>query len=355
MIMIRTPRRLTMPANVCRWLVVVSAAIPMAPAPGQEHAHLVRGRVVDAVTAAPLAGAEVFVLGIARPRVTDSGGNFAHRRLAPGSYLIQVRLSGWVTMTWEVLAVSDTALVHEFPLLSRDDGATVFHPPSGRAGQAVIGGRVIDEATRAPISGVEVAVVGRPVAATTDGAGTFRLVGLAPQVHMLHVRKIGYMAVMVELTATGDAVEHDLTLQRTDLPLMDTVVVQGAPAPPTSYWHPDFERRRSDGRGQFVTREEIDKRNAYSLGDLLRTLNGLRMNCRLGGCAVWMTRANCRPSYYSDGFPTEAAAVERMSVNDVFGIEVYDLFEVPVELQQARLRCGVIAVWTRRGPPPPGR
>jgi hypothetical protein len=41
-----------------------------------------------------------------------------------------------------------------------------------------------------------------------------------------------------------------------------------------------------------------------------------------------------------------------MPVNDVFGVEVYDLFEVPIELQRAELRCGVISVWTRRGPPP---
>jgi hypothetical protein len=44
-----------------------------------------------------------------------------------------------------------------------------------------------------------------------------------------------------------------------------------------------------------------------------------------------------------------------MPVNDVFGVEVYDLFEVPIGLQRADLRCGVVSVWTRRGPPPPQR
>ena len=32
--------------------------------------------------------------------------------------------------------------------------------------------------------------------------------------------------------------------------------------------------------------------------------------------------------------------------------EVYGLSDVPVEFQRPGLRCGVIAIWTRRGPPP---
>jgi hypothetical protein len=299
-------------------------------------------------------GAQVFVLGMARPAVTDATGLFSHGRLAPASYLVQVRKSGYVAMTWEVMAAPDSSVIHLLRLQPLQEGEEDRGVASGRPGSAALRGRVIDRDTEAPIAGAEVSVLGRlSPATTTDAAGFFRQASLAPHSHLLQVRKIGYEAASVELAATEDStVEHVVELHRADVPEMDTVVIEGTPAPPTSYWHPDFERRRTDARGQFVTREQIEQRNAASLGDLLRTLNGLRMVCERRGCAVWMTRSNCRPDYFADGSPAEATTVERMPVNDVFGVEVYDLFEVPVELQRSRLRCGVVAVWTRRGPAP---
>lgn len=335
------------------WVLVLGAALPLGQAAAQEATHVVRGRVLDVATDAPVVGAQVFVLGIMRPAVTDSTGAFWHRRLAQASYLLQVRKSGYVAMTWEVMAVEDSSVIHLLKLQPLLEGLGNAPLPSGQAGSAVIRGRVIDGDTDAPVVGAEVSVLGRLAPATTDGTGSFRHPRLAPRPHVILVKKIGYEAATLELAATEDGtVEHVVALHRTDVPEMDTVVVTGTPAPPTSYWHPDFERRRIGGRGQFVTREEIEQRNAASLADLLRTLNGLRMVCRASGCAVQMTRTNCRPTYFADGFPADNTTVERMPVNDLFGVEVYDLFEVPVELQRSQLRCGVISIWTRRGPPP---
>lgn len=313
----------------------------------------IRGRVVDAVTAVPLEGAKVFLLGISRPRVTDRTGHFSHERLSPMSYLMQVQKEGYVTMTWEVVAVEDSTVVHVLELIPLPAGAAEPAPPSGRRGDATVRGRVLDQETKAPIMGAEVAVVGGPQPSTTDGGGRFRLTRLAPTRHTLQVRKIGYDAVAVTVTAAEDStVDEVVELHRSLVPRMDTIVIADSARSPESYWHVDFERRRNAGRGQFVTRAEILQRNAASLADLLRSLNGLRVNCSPRGCAVWMTRANCRPAYFADGFPVEATTVERMPVNDLFGVEVYDRFEVPVGLQRADLECGVIAVWTRRGPPP---
>lgn len=333
--------------------ILVGSAIPAATAGGQARTATVRGRVVDAVTAVPIEGASVFLLGIRRPQVSDPSGHFAHRQLDLASYLMQVTKEGYVTMTWEVVAADDTTVVHVLELVPLPAGPAEPAPPSGRPGDATVRGRVVDQETKTPITGAEVAVVGRATPTTTDGNGRFRLTRLASTRHTLQVRKIGYDAVALTVTATQDGtVEEVIQLPRSMVPLMDTVVIADSARSPEGYWHVDFERRRATGRGQFVTRQEILQRNAYSVGDLLRTLNGLRMHCRLSGCAVWMTRANCRPAYFVDGFPVDATTAERMPVNDVFGVEVYDLFEVPVGLQMADLECGVIAMWTRRGPPP---
>lgn len=329
------------------WLLLLGLAIPAARTAAQGGAHLVRGRVVDIVTRAPVVRAEVFVLGKPRPAVTDAAGHFRHDRLVPAPYLLRVQKEGYVTMTWEVAAVDDTSVVHVFELRPLRVGSV-----SGEAGTLLIRGRVVDRDTEAPVPGALVLVVGRPQPATSDSAGHFRHGGLAPTSHVIQVRKIGYETITVELAAVEDSsVVYVLDLAQSFV-MLDSIMVTGVAEQPRSYWHPDFERRRSEGRGQFVTRREIEQRRAASVGDLLRTLNGLRMICNRQGCEVRMTRTNCRPAYFADGYPADATTVERMPVNDVFGVEVYDLFEVPIQLQRAELRCGVIAIWTRRGPAP---
>lgn len=335
------PRRPTL--GVLLLLFVV--ALPPTPAAAQSKTHMVRGRVVNVETGVPVARAQVTVLGQRRPTVTDAAGLFRHDRLIAASYLLHIEKEGYVAMTWEVASVDDTSIVHLFELRPLHAGGA-----SGDAGPVSLRGRVVDRETQAPVAGAEVFVVGRPEPAITDTAGRFRHRGLAIIAHTIEVRRIGYEPVTLELFAVEDtAVVYPLELPRLDVVILDSVLVTGAAV---SYWHADFERRRSEGRGQFVTRDEIERRNAASVGDLLRTLNGLRMICNNHECAVRMTRTNCRPAYVADGIPADAITVERMPVNDLFGVEVYDLFEVPIQLQRADLRCGVIAVWTRRGPPP---
>lgn len=332
------------------WFLLLGLARPGSAAAQERssQAHDLRGRVVDMVTGAPVVRAEVFVLGQPRPVLTDAAGQFQHRRLATVSYLLSIRKEGYVTMTWEVEAVADTANVFVFVL--RPLRVAIA---SGQPGSSFIIGRVVDSDTEEPLTGASVVIVGRPQPVTSDSAGQFRHTGLAATTHVLHVTKAGYQPTTVELTAVQDStVVYAVDILRSDAIMLDSVVVTGVAEEPRSYWHRDFEIRRREGRGQFVTRSEIEQRRAASVGDLLRTLNGLRMLCTRQSCEVRMTRTNCRPGYFADGYPVDATTVERMPVNDVFGVEVYDLFEVPVRLQRPELRCGVIAVWTRRGPAP---
>jgi hypothetical protein len=332
------------------WILLLAALAPAAGAVAQNPAYQIRGRVVDLRSGAPVAAAEIFVLGRSRPAITDGAGYFRHAGLAAGSYLLQVRKTGYVTMTWEVAAADDSSMVH---LLQMHPLRDMDAP--GANGTAVVRARVRERGTGTPIAGAEVFVYGRPQPALTDAGGHVRHAGLAPVAHVLQVRKVGYEPVTVEVVAAEDpTVEHVLEMQRAGIPEMDTVRVEASPGQPGAYWLRAFEERRTEGRrGQFVTRPEIEARRAATLADLLRTLNGLRTICTPRGCGIRMTRTDCRPSYFADGFPADATTVERMPVNDVYGVEVYDLFEVPVALQRSELRCGVIAVWTRRGPPPP--
>jgi outer membrane receptor protein involved in Fe transport len=73
-------------------LVVALSAGPLAA--HQDDRVPITGRIVDAVTLRPLAGAAVHVSGVAVVR-TDSDGRFVLPRVAPGRYVVTARLDGY--------------------------------------------------------------------------------------------------------------------------------------------------------------------------------------------------------------------------------------------------------------------
>ncbi len=223
---------------------------------------------------------------------------------------------------------------------------------SGQVASGAIAGRLVDRATHAPVAGAEVYVLAlrRPVISDSNGGFLHR--GLRPGTNVVQVRRIGYVKTEWPIRVPeGDIVEVLFELE--PVVLLPPTVIEGHPEDlPT--WFRGFEERRVAKRGQFVTRAEIERRDPSStLGEVLRGLNGLGMRCDWTGCTIRMTRwSNCQPLYYQDGLPVFASTAERFFAFDIYGVEVYGLSEVPTEYQRPNLRCGVIAIWTRRGPPP---
>jgi hypothetical protein len=216
-----------------------------------------------------------------------------------------------------------------------------------------IAGRLLDHATHDPVAGAQVYVLGvrRPVVSDSNGAFIHR--GLRPGTNVIQVRRIGYVQTEWPIRVLeGEIVEVLFELEPVAYLLPPTIVEGNPEELPT--WFRGFEERRTARRGQFVTRQEIERHNpSATLGEILRHLNGLGMRCDRTGCAIRMTRwANCQPLYYQDGLPVFASTAERFFAFDIYGVEVYGLSEVPLEYQRPELRCGVIAIWTRRGPPP---
>jgi hypothetical protein len=97
------------------------------------------------------------------------------------------------------------------------------------------------------------------------------------------------------------------------------------------------------------------------LGELLRTVRGVRVSCRSGTCVPYMQRApaGCAPLFILDEIEVEPFQAVRLVSQDIEGIEVYQgLSQMPVELASdlRQGRCGAVVVWTRRPglkPPPP--
>jgi hypothetical protein len=212
-------------------------------------------------------------------------------------------------------------------------------------------GRVFDERTNEVIVEVLLYVDGARREITLSRQGRFVLSGLSPGLHRLEVRAVGYRPYTLDVELQPNQLaERRFPMIFTGERLPDVEVeARNARLLPR---FGDFERRRQNKMGHFVTRDEIRARGYMLLGDAVRSIRGVRVDCQEVDCVIRMTRAptNCFPTYYIDGRVARTFAAST-PVSDVHGIEVYrSAAEMPGEFTGAGAMCGVIAIWTRAAP-----
>lgn len=229
---------------------------------------------------------------------------------------------------------------------------TLAAPREGEAqrrGAGALSGQIVDRATRQPISGARVQLVGTRVAAFTDSAGRFGMQGIATGEVSFEARALGYRQGRWQVVLpVGTTVDRVFEMEPVDLAL-DTVRVA---APEERNWRSanSFEQRRQRGIGYFVTEEMIQERQPNTVTDLLQVVPGVSTACRGGTCEVLMmaSGSHCRPEWFLDGYPASNATGWDFPARTIGAIEIYrSIFEVPPEFQRSNLRCGVIAIWTR--------
>jgi hypothetical protein len=121
-----------------------------------------------------------------------------------------------------------------------------------------------------------------------------------------------------------------------------------------------YARRNSKNGGYFITREQIESRNATNALQLLRGVPSVHIlgNSRLG-YGVQLRSNKCAPLVFIDGFPASAGPYDFESIDpaSVEGIEIHaGLGSVPPEFLGPRGldQCGVIAIWGRQAAVPRG-
>ncbi len=208
-------------------------------------------------------------------------------------------------------------------------------------------GTLVDRVSRSGIEGARVAVLGTALVALSDTGGRFVLEAVPPGVRVVQVRVLGYaMGSWVVELGEAQVLHHTFEMEPRPV-LVAGVDVTGANAD----WRSEagFEQRRARGNGVFLTREEIARRGAADIAQLMRTVPGIMTTCTRSGCTVRMQRSSrlCFPEYFLDGFPATFATGPSYPTHMVRGVEVYrSEFETPAEFQRPNLRCGVIAIWT---------
>jgi hypothetical protein len=225
----------------------------------------------------------------------------------------------------------------------------------------VIDGAVTDTSLR-PVSFAEVTILRTEIKLQTNSQGRFRFLDVPAGQYLLIVRRIGYRPVSsIVQVGVRDTLRLAFTLESAVQSLETVTVVEER----RSLRMLDFEARRRQGWGYFITGEQIEKRNLPVAADYLRlaptislapTPNAsgnpdlVAISKREGGSIYGDGAGACAMQIVVDGvpmpprFPLELLPTPK----EIAGIEVYDgPATVPAQFSGMDRRCGMVLVWTK--------
>jgi hypothetical protein len=221
-------------------------------------------------------------------------------------------------------------------------------PAQESPGQIV--GRVLDHKSGKPLGGARVGIRDTEIQTIADNSGRFVLSGVPAGMHVLEAELIGYELRAGQIRVLSrETVETDVRLatQPLNLPPLEVTVRSGRLAGVGFY-----ERRDDYGaQGRFLSRPDIEKKNAQLFTDLLSNQHGLKVDyVGAGQRRVFVNRGvGCTPMLWVDGVLSDNTNFDIIRPEVVEGIEIYIGANVPLQFHRAASDCGVIAVWTRRG------
>jgi hypothetical protein len=220
--------------------------------------------------------------------------------------------------------------------------------------QARLRGRVIDSEMGNPLIGARIWISKDTTGPHLSSDSTGFFASDAPGGRMADVRisLLGYegRTFQVFLPDSGE-VYRQFALDFNGFMLPEVVVQARAELLQPRYI--DFERRRLRKLGAFFRWDDLKKSSYSSVGDALRTVRGVRIQCdqsRFECYAVMARTPNCQPTWYIDGNEVHSFH-ENTPIRDIYGIEVYrGTGEIPAEFGGSNAACGVIVMWTKSRP-----
>jgi hypothetical protein len=193
----------------------------------------------------------------------------------------------------------------------------------------------------------------------SDASGKFTLRNVPAGSQELVVRRIGYRARVIPLSAaSGATLEISIELEALAQRIAPVVIrgrenLRGNEAA--------FYARRATGRGRFLTAAEIDRRQLWTMRDIMRTIPGARTQTMRGRQVTLLRGASVPPVVFLDGVRMAAgeADLNMLDPRSFLGVEIYSgPATTPPEFaasDPSGRNGGVILVWTREGRPLPRR
>jgi hypothetical protein len=258
----------------------------------------------------------------------------------------------------------------------------------GRRSTFAVG--VADAESGMPIPGAEVVLPELRRIVRTDSLGEARIAGVPLGSHRVRVRRLGYVPSDITLKFDGDTTGAVFRLARSATQLRGVdVTAEGIPSQLR-----DFESRRRQGIGRFLTEAELvrdanreftDVASVRFPGLAVKTdefgkphLAGTRSNCGSGGGESGNSRGNTRivPSATSRGGSSSGVAAADMSGScystrpcfvqvyldgtnlgeddanlvrtwDLAGAEYYTGASMPARYRTSGSACGVLLLWSK--------
>jgi len=221
------------------------------------------------------------------------------------------------------------------------------------AARGVVDG-VVTDTNLVALGSATISILGSDVHVATGANGRFRIVGLRGGNYILAVHHVGYVPVAVARTvAERDTLRPSFTMRKITTAL-DTMIVT---AKAVTQRLSEFEDRRRAGVGYFITGDEIERRNAVYVADIIRTVPSVAIDERqeMFKQVAISTRDGCRFNVYVDGMPLhgERGGTNLMNLpppKEFAGIEIYSgPATIPLQYKLSVGNCGVILFWTKRG------
>jgi hypothetical protein len=254
--------------------------------------------------------------------------------------------------------------------------------PATLSAQAVVRGILYDDATGAPVRGTVMLVDPRndaPVVhMATDSLGQFNLQA-GTGVYQIAAVRSGYTSVLsapvsfqsgerltirVPIAQTGDP-QHQIGVLEHVRP--EAKVQEGRRADVMS----SFEARRITGTGLHYDRQQLEKSNVNTLGELLQSVPGFNVVDPSSTSSMQMARTanytmglrgptggTCHVGWFVDGHRVDLPGrsdpmtdgLGQIQIDAIEAVEVFrGLSEMPPEFAAPDLRCGAVAIWSRKG------
>ncbi len=283
---------------------------------------------------------------------TTANGEFAVCGVPAGSLVLTRAFAGSDSSGFAEFEVPESGYLHRTLYVGR--AQRVVSTDTARPSLTLIRGPgtlrgVVRNGRDEPISGARVSVWSTGIQGTTDARGQFSLTSLPNGTYTIEVRALGYEAMRRAVDILPGSPEPTV-VALAPVSRLDTMRVN---ATRSTIAEAAFEARRKRGFGTFLDEAAIERRQAISMADLLRTTPGVVVSPGNFGDQVLM-RGNgmsqfCAPTIFINGARTsndDATLDAMVNPQDVRAIEVYSrASNLPAEFQTMN-GCGAIVVWT---------
>jgi hypothetical protein len=257
--------------------------------------------------------------------------------------------------------------------------ATVFS--AAASAQALVRGVLYDDATGRPVRGtvmlVDPASNGAVVHTVSDSLGQFALKTSGGRYQIAAVRAgyTGMLSAPVQLQS-GESMTIRIPIAQGGDPSHHIAVLEHIRPDRATAERPGlgeneaFARHKLLGTGRQFDRAALASSNATSLGEFLENVAGVSVGDPNSTQSMRMTRSSgiygsqataaqgltCRIGWFVDGRRMDRVSPDAITdglgstpLNVLEGVEVFrGISELPPEFAEPDLRCGAVALWTRR-------